>query len=112
MTFHAWTSLTKAGGGVVGGVVGLARHLSLDPQEALPLRTVSPDCDSHRAGTHPLILVCAEEACMVALLHHDERDPRLIVLLQLDAGLSDGQQLMMEDLQERAAIRGLALQAA
>lgn len=43
---------------------------------------------------------------MVALLYHNERDPWLIVLLQLDAGLSDGQQLMMEDLQDRGRHQG------
>lgn len=45
-----------------------------------------------------LILVCAEEACVVLLLHHNERDPWLIVLFQLYAGLSDGQELMVESL--------------
>lgn len=51
--------------------------------------------------THPLILVCAEETCVVPLLHHDECDPWLIVLLQLYAGLSDGQELMVKNLQDR-----------
>jgi hypothetical protein len=39
---------------------------------------------------------------VVLLLHHDERDPWLRVLLQLYAGLSDGQELMMEKLPELA----------
>lgn len=39
---------------------------------------------------------------MVLLLHHDERDPWLRVLLQLYAGLSDGQELMVENLLELA----------
>jgi hypothetical protein len=35
---------------------------------------------------------------VVPLLHHDECDPWLVILLQLDAGLADGQQLVMENL--------------
>lgn len=35
---------------------------------------------------------------MVPLLHHHEGDARLVVLLQLDAGLADGQQLMLQHL--------------
>lgn len=35
---------------------------------------------------------------MVPLLHHHEGDARLVVLLQLDAGLADGQQLVLEHL--------------
>lgn len=38
---------------------------------------------------------------MVLPLHHDERDPWLRVLLQLYAGLSDGQELMVENLQDK-----------
>lgn len=52
--------------------------------------------------SNPLILVCAEETCVVPLLHHDECDPWLIVLLQLYAGLSDGQELMVKNLLELA----------
>ena len=39
---------------------------------------------------------------MWPLLHPDERDPSLRVLLQLYAGLSDGQELMVENLLELA----------
>jgi hypothetical protein len=39
---------------------------------------------------------------VVPPLHHDEHDPWLIVLLQLDAGLSDGQELSVENLLELA----------
>lgn len=59
---------------------------------------------------NPLILVCTEEACMVALLHYDECDPWLIVLLQLDTSLSDGQQLMMEDLLELALRNAISVE--
>ena len=40
--------------------------------------------------THPLVPVRAEEPGVVPLLHHHKGDARLIVLLQLDAGLADG----------------------
>ena len=43
------------------------------------------------AGTARLFLeVGTEEAGVVALLHHNEGDARLVVRLQLDAGFSDG----------------------
>lgn len=62
---------------------------------------------------HPLILVSAEEPCMVPLLHHDECDPWLVVLLQLNASLTDGKQLMVQDLQEgvgeRTSVSALCL---
>lgn len=35
---------------------------------------------------------------MVAFLHHDVSDPGLVVLLQLDASVTDGQQLVVQDL--------------
>lgn len=53
------------------------------------------------SGMFPLFPTCSflsEEACVVLLLHHNERDPWLIVLFQLYAGLSDGQELMVESL--------------
>lgn len=40
---------------------------------------------------HPLVLVSAEEPRVVSLLDHDERDAWLVVLLQLNARLTDGQ---------------------
>ena len=36
---------------------------------------------------------------MMPLLHHDEGDAGLVVGLQLDAGLSDGGQLVLKNLQ-------------
>lgn len=58
-----------------------------------------------RAETHPLVLVRAEEPCVVPLLHHDEGDPGLVVFFQLDAGLTDGQQLVVENLGARMGKR-------
>jgi hypothetical protein len=46
--------------------------------------------------THSLRLVGTEEACVVALLDHDVGDTRLVVLLQLDARIPDGQKLVVE----------------
>lgn len=48
--------------------------------------------------THPLGLVGTEEACVVAFLNNDISDAWLIVFLQLDARVSDGQELIMQDL--------------
>ena len=39
---------------------------------------------------------------VVSLLNHNEGDPRLVVWLQLDAGLSDSCQLVLEDVRELA----------
>lgn len=47
-----------------------------------------------------LLLVGAEETCVVPLLHHDERDARLVVGLEFDAGLADGRQLVLQQLQK------------
>ena len=41
-----------------------------------------------------VLLVSAEEAGVVALLHHDEGDARLVAHLQLHARLSHGSQLV------------------
>lgn len=43
---------------------------------------------------------------MVSLLHDHEGDTRLVVLLQLDAGLADRQQLMLKNL-DLSKSRGL-----
>lgn len=48
--------------------------------------------------THPLIAVGAEQASVVAFLHHDVSDAWLILLLKADTGLSDGQQLIVQHL--------------
>lgn len=54
---------------------------------------------------HPFRLVSTEEACVVAFLHHDIGDAWLIVFLQLNARISDGQELVVENLQTRLFIR-------
>lgn len=46
------------------------------------------------------LLVGAEQPGVVTLLHHYERDARLIVRLQFDAGLADGRQFVLEQLQK------------
>ena len=46
----------------------------------------------------PLVAVRAEEPGVVPLLDHHEGDAGLVVLLQLDACLPDGQQLVLKDL--------------
>lgn len=48
--------------------------------------------------THPLIAVGAEQASVVAFLHHDVSDAGLILLLKADTGLPDGQQLIIQHL--------------
>ncbi len=50
------------------------------------------------ADAHSFRFIRAEEAGVVALLHDYVGDARLVVLLQLDAGVSDGQQLVVQDL--------------
>lgn len=45
----------------------------------------------HDSFTHALVAIRAEQARVVALLHDNVSDARLIVLLQTDAGLPDGQ---------------------
>lgn len=49
-----------------------------------------------------LILVSTKKAGVMAFLHHDVSDPRLVVLFQFDAGITNGQQLIVEDLWELA----------
>lgn len=51
--------------------------------------------------THSLVAVGAEQACVVAFLHHDVGDAWLILLLKADTGLTDGQQLIIQHLRER-----------
>ena len=45
--------------------------------------------------THSFRLVCTEEAGVMALLDHDVGDTGLVVLLQLDTGVADRQQLVV-----------------
>lgn len=53
---------------------------------------------------YPFRLVGTEEARVVAFLHHDIGDAWLIVFLQLDAGVSDGQQLVVENLYGKSIV--------
>ena len=46
------------------------------------------------------LLVCAEQSRVVTLLHHNERDARLVVGFQLDARLADGRQLVLQHMRE------------
>lgn len=48
--------------------------------------------------THPFIAIRTEEACVMAFLYDDVGDPRLVLLLQADAGLPDRQQLIVQHL--------------
>lgn len=48
--------------------------------------------------THSLVAVGAEQASVVAFLHHDVGDAWLILLLKADTGLTDGQQLIIQHL--------------
>merc|ERR1719150_3387297 len=49
-----------------------------------------------------LLLVGAEQSGVVSLLDHNEGDPWLVVRLQLDAGLSDSGEFVLEDVGELA----------
>ena len=46
------------------------------------------------------LLVSTEQPGMMSLLDHNESDARLVVRLQLDTGLSDGSQLVLENMAE------------
>lgn len=48
--------------------------------------------------TDALVAIRAEQARVVALLHDNVSDAWLIVLLQTDAGLPDGQELVVKHL--------------
>ena len=52
-----------------------------------------------------LLLVGTEQSGVMTLLDHDEGDAGLVVWLQLDAGLSDGGQLVLEHMGELALCR-------
>lgn len=47
---------------------------------------------------NPLILVSTEQAGVMALLHHNICDPRLVVFFQFDACISNGKQLIVKNL--------------
>ncbi len=59
------------------------------------------------AEAHSFRFIRAEKAGVVALLHYYVGDARLVVFLQLDAGVSDGQQLVVQDLHKDATFRML-----
>lgn len=52
-------------------------------------------------GTHSLIAVGTEQACMVAFLHNNVGDAWLILLLQAYTGLTNGQQLIIQHLRKK-----------
>ena len=54
--------------------------------------------------THSLRLVGTEQPGVVSLLHHDVGDAGLVVLLQLDAGIANSQQLIVEDLNRESKL--------
>lgn len=49
---------------------------------------------------YPLIAVGAEQAGVVAFLHHNVGDARLVLFLQADAGLPDSQQFIIQHLKQ------------
>lgn len=53
-------------------------------------------------GTHSLVAVGTEEASMVAFLHNNVSDAWLVLLLQADTGLTNGQQLIIQHLKKRS----------
>lgn len=55
--------------------------------------------------THSLVAVGTEEACMVAFLHNNVGDAWLVLLLQADTGLTNGQQLIIQHLKKRTITR-------
>lgn len=68
-------------------------------QRLSTLPKVQEDSETRRDSlTHPLVAIRAEQARVVALLHDDVSDAWLIVLLQTDAGLPDGQELIVQHL--------------
>lgn len=65
-----------------------------------------------RSGTtHSLIAVGAEQASVVAFLHHDVGDAWLILLLKADTGLTDGQQLIIQHLRRNSIKHGWSAEA-
>lgn len=52
-------------------------------------------------GTHSLVAVGTEEACMVAFLHNNVGDTWLVLLLQAYTGLTNGQQLIIQHLRKK-----------
>lgn len=65
-----------------------------------PLKDSETRLDSF---THPLIAIRAEQTRVMALLHDNVSDAWLIVLLQTDAGLPDGQELIVQHLWKKKA---------
>lgn len=58
-------------------------------------------CVRLAGGTHSLVAVGTEEACMVAFLHNNVGDAWLVLLLQAYTGLTNGQQLIIQHLRKK-----------
>lgn len=69
------------------------------PHEAFPK-------GSSEGSDYPFCSVSTEQPCMMSLLHHNVGYSRLVILLQTDAGFSNGQQLIIQNLQAQEQ-RGL-----
>lgn len=81
-----------------GQVTGL--HFAVEDFSHL-IRLVQESCREHTEAlclTHPLVAICTKEPCVMAFLHNNVSNPGLVILLQTDAGLPDGQQLVVENL--------------
>lgn len=59
-------------------------------------------------GAHSFVAVGTEEARMVAFLHNNVGDAWLVLLLQADTGLTNGQQLIIQHLRKWEQIHNLA----
>lgn len=70
---------------------GTGEGLSTDPGPTRPHSPGRAAAAASAEGTHPLVLVSAEEPCVMSLLYHDESDPRLVVFFELNTRLADGQ---------------------
>lgn len=54
---------------------------------------------SSEGSDYPFCSVSTEQPCMMSLLHHNVGYSRLVILLQTDAGFSNGQQFIIQNLQ-------------
>lgn len=62
------------------------------PHEAFPK-------GSSEGSDYPFCSVSTEQPCMMSLLHHNVGYSRLVILFQTDASFSNGQQLIIQNLQ-------------
>lgn len=51
--------------------------------------------------THPLVAICTEETRVMAFLHDNISNPRLVIFLETYASLPDSQQLIVQDLHRK-----------